>query len=176
MRRITAAVVLLAALSFDARAQSTTAPAARPQPIITREDLAGAYIRVERALRDHPPADARQRTAAHRAMDRAVYQFFTADHSGAIRTMNEVADALRLGQPIDVEEKPQRPARPPDVVSAVRSIRVRVAPRVANVHRPSIFNVRLSALYPIEIPEPIDLRLVVREDKPNGKVVFEQPI
>ena len=182
MRSITAAVLLLAALSADVRAQPTTPPAARPQPIITREDLADAYIRVERTLRDHPPADARTRAAAHRAMDRAVYQFFTADHSGAIRTMNEVADALRLGRAIDADEnqqpqqRQQAPARPPDVVSAVRSIRVRVAPRVANVHRPSIFNVRLSALYPIEIPEPIDLRLVVREDAPGGKVVFEQPL
>ena len=103
MRSIHAAVVLLAALSLGARAQPTTAVAARPQPVITREDLAEAYIRAERALRDHPPADARQRTAAHRAMDRAVYQFFTADHSGAIRTMNEVADALRLRRAIEVE-------------------------------------------------------------------------
>ena len=35
-------------------------------------------------------------------MDRAVYQFFTADHSGAIRTMNETSDALRLGREIAV--------------------------------------------------------------------------
>jgi len=171
--------ILLAPLPSPA--QPTTAPANRPLPVISREDLAMAYIRAERAVRDHPPRDPRTRAAAHRAMDRAVYQFFTADHSGAIRTMNELADSLRLGREIvvDPDQQPhpsQEPAHPSDVRGVVNSIRVRVAPRVANVHRPSILNVRLSSLYPVEIAQPIDLRLVVREDKPDGKVVFEQPL
>ena len=166
---------------LTAGAQPTTAPASRRLPLITREDLATAYIRAERAVRDHPPRDPRTRAAAHRAMDRAAYQFFTADHSGAIRTMNELADALRLGRDIavDADQQPHPttgPARPPDVRSVVNAIRVRVSPRVANIHRPSIFNVRLSSLYPIEIARPIDLRLLVREDKPDGKIVFEQPL
>jgi predicted esterase len=181
MRTLLVLTGVLVALPLYARAQATTAPANRPLPIITREDLAMAYIRAERAVRDHPPRDARTRAAAHRAMDRAAYQFFTADHSGAIRTMNELADALRLGREInaDAGQLPHpttEPARPPDVRGLVNAIRVRVAPRVANIHRPSIFNVRLSSLYPVAIDEPIDLRLVVREDKPEGKIVFEQAL
>src|SRR4029450_10035980 len=40
----------------------------------------------------------------------------------------------------------------------------------------SVSAVRLSPLYSFQISEPIDLRLVVRADKPDGKVVFEQPL
>jgi predicted esterase len=140
----------------DKRAQGST----RPAPTITRADLAVAYIRLERAYLDRRPQGP-ERLHAHREMDRAAYEFFTAKHSEAIRRMNELVNSL---------------IEPSDLARFTQSLKVRISPPIAHLHRPSIFSVRFWPLYEIPIPRPLDLRLVVRREDEQGTVVYEQAV
>lgn len=70
-------------------------PAVQPAPFatVTRADMAAAYLRFEKIYRALP--DKAQRTReANQAFDRATAAFFGANMSGAIRVLNESADAL----------------------------------------------------------------------------------
>lgn len=134
----------------------------RPAPIVTRVDLADAYLRVERMLQQHPPA-AKDRASVNRAMDTAAYHFFAGNYGSAVLGMNALSDRLRG-------------ADEPDVQSFVQSVRVRAAPRIAQKHRPSVFNVHFNQLYELPPPRPLAMTLQVRRDIDGGAVVFEQPV
>jgi predicted esterase len=157
LRRILLIVLLLGAL---APAQSTRQ--SRPTPIVTRIDLARAYLRVEEVLQLHP-INAVDRARVHRAMDTAAYYFFSGNHSAAVRSMNELSDSLRG-------------ATRPDLRSFVESLRVRVGPQIANKHRPSIFTIRFAPLFDVPIEQSVDMRVVIRSDDAESRVVFDQKL
>ncbi len=148
-------------LASAAAAPPATAPG-KPLPRITRADLAEGYLRVEKMLQTHPPKPD-DRARIHRSMDKAAYFFFAANHSDAIREMNGICDALRG-------------ANEPDLQSFVESMRVRIAPRIAHRHRPSILNIRFARLFDLPITSPIELKLVIRTDDADGKIIFENPV
>jgi hypothetical protein len=152
---ILAAVMCASLTPAQTAPQPASQPATRPMlggafvPVVTRADLAEAYVRLERALHDHPPA-ADDLPRVSRAYDRAALQFFTGRLSDAVHTMNELADSLL----------PR--AQHPDVARVIRAIKVRVAPPVAMRGRPGALRVKLSPLYPVPLDAPLPLRVVIR--------------
>ena len=167
------AVVMCASL---APAQPASEPASQPTtrpmlggsfiPVVTRADLADAYVRLERALHDHPPA-ADDLPRVSRAYDRAAMQFFTGRLSDAVATMNDLTDSLQPpAQRTDAQHA--------DVAPVIRAIKVRVAPPVAMRGRPGALRVKLSPLYPVPLDAPLPLRVVIRWRGEN--VVLDEPV
>ena len=72
-----------------------------PQDSGTRRDLAKAYLRLERALRDHPPKGDEVRSI-HKRFDNAMVQAFSRDLAGAVVSMRALAESIdpKTGAPL----------------------------------------------------------------------------
>lgn len=142
-------------------------PTTRPGNfMVSRLDVADAYVRLDRAATEHPPTDPAEKTRVHAEFDRALVLYFNKEHSQAVQLMNELTESLDPSL-----------SRSPEARFA-RSLRVRVAPWVAQEKRPSPLRVKLSPMYDVPINASIDLRLVIRQDNDdlNAKPVFDRKV
>jgi len=117
---------------------------------LTREDLAVAFLRFERAYGDHPPAPDRL-AELNRGFDRATLEFFSGNTRNLVRSL----DALRLS--FDPSGKP------PLARGIAESLVVHVEPRVVvSGPSPAFVAVRVASLGPVEVPEGEEVALTLR--------------
>lgn len=79
-------LTIVALSSSPAMAQAITAPNVRT-PTVTRADLARAYLRIDRAVAEHPPTGERC-AEINRVFDRATLRFFANEFVQAVAELN----------------------------------------------------------------------------------------
>lgn len=103
MRRASALLAVFAATALSPpaplRAQPNTAAAPNPQAIVTRADLALAYLTFDRAFTEHPPLADKLGLLSQR-FDQATLAFFAGRNGDAVRSIHAViAELLAPGAP-----------------------------------------------------------------------------
>lgn len=157
-----ATFILCSVCASSAWARQAPAPRAA---IPTRADMAQAYLRLEHALRAHPPAPS-QKASVQRRFDAATQSYFSQNPGDAARDLSRLAWDLQHAQP---------PA--PDLAAAM-SLRARVEPRTLALDAlPSTApTVRIQSLY--DAPEPVDdlaLRVELRSVA-DGSLVLDRAV
>jgi predicted esterase len=155
-----------------ATSRAAAAPSTAPSPanfIVTRLDVADAYLRLDRALVAHPLPNDVEKARVHLAFDQALVSYFNKMHSDAVRTMNELIESVSPDLSRTIEAR------------VARAMRVRVAPWIAQVDRPSPLRVKISPMYALPAAaadRPVKLRLLIRPDTQDAaqQPVFEQEI
>lgn len=127
-----------------APAEAPSAPPALAP--VTRGDLAHLYLRLERALKQHPPA-ADRTAAVNRAFDAASLKFFSGQFGPVVREINE----LRLSIESDA------PATPAELRGA--SMKIDLDPPVLALSNGGRGRVRVAAMYAAEPAEGVRLRV-----------------
>lgn len=142
------------------------APTTQPLPPVTinRSDFVAAALRFEEAYAAHPPQPGENRARIHRAFDEAIYLNLTNRSTESIERLNQLSDAL--------DPATGNPA----IRSLIRSLQVRVNPQIAWRTRPGIFRARIVRMYRTSTPLPVELRLVIRADTTDKKVILDEPV
>jgi poly(3-hydroxybutyrate) depolymerase len=142
-------------------AELSPLPTTRPQRLkppllpptgnpVTRADMAAAYVRFEQLWRLHPPTPARLREL-NNLFDAVTYLMIRNDLPGAIRMLNDLSNSLL---------PPQQQVSVAGRVAL--SLRVRVEPTIALAGRNEPAEARITPLYPLPEPAPLQARLTVR--------------
>lgn len=158
------ALLLLTALGLAAtlatsalHAQAPSAPTANPQTVVTRADLALAYLAFDRALAEHPPA-ADKLGAISQRFDQSTLAFFAGKNADAVRSIHGVTAELLA------------PGAAP--ATSAFAIRATIEPHVYRRTLGGPVTLRVAPLYPVtDATTNAPVRFGVRVVSDGGRVL-----
>lgn len=160
----------IATLAIAQAPAPTTAPSTTAKSrfneagfIVSRMDVANAFLVLERALHDYPLAET-DRARVHRESDRIAGLFFLNQFSPAVRGLHELADSISPDAPRSVEAK------------LARALRLRLAPPVAQSDQRMGLRIKISPMYAVEMDRPVKLKLQILPDAQRQPPVLDQEI
>jgi pimeloyl-ACP methyl ester carboxylesterase len=157
-------LLIVARLSAVPATTPTTAPG---NYIVTRADVAMAYLELDRLYSQAKLSD-EQRARVNRECDQATIAFFQNQPSQAVRMFHQVSATLAP----DMSKTPE--------ARVARAMRVRVAPWVAQEGRPTPLRILFHPMYSLPIETPVKLQLVIQPDPEffakEARPVFERQI
>lgn len=142
---ITLIVVSTAAFSQEANPNG----ADRETPTATREDLAWAYLRLERAYFANLPSEDSRIAQINRGFDSATKKFFSGKFAQTIAEVNGLTASLIATDPAKS-------------LAIALSLKPTVDPAVASLDGTQTIQVRLTSIYPVEISDDVGLRLTLK--------------
>jgi predicted esterase len=135
---------------------------AQPAPIIARSDVVDAQLRFEQQYAAHPPADV-DRAQVHRAYDEATQLLLGTRQPEGLAKLNALTDSLDG-------------AKGPANEALIRSLQVRISPPIARSTRQTVMRIRVARMYEVPLDKPVDMRLIIRTDDQQPKVVLDEPL
>ncbi|CAN5435135.1 hypothetical protein BH09PLA1_BH09PLA1_03600 [soil metagenome] len=119
--------------------------------IVTRMDVANAFLSLEKALNERPMPDD-QRARVHREFDRITGLFFLLKYSAAVQGLNELTDSIARPAATSIEAK------------LARALRVRLASAVAQTDQRIGLRIKISPMYSIAMEKPAHLKLEITRE------------